>query len=371
MGTGASSAAADTRRIVVTSVGVAGPMAAAAVAKGLGVPAEWAVAAVYRAPAVLADRVPLHTAEAMVRLLTAMGLHAMAVPQDEPAPTAPTLYDVALYLSDPRAVPVAAAELAAFAAIDESAVLAMILTPPGLVLGAVSTATVEALSVRLPRGVELVAARPADSTYHLFLADGPAAPRTRFLADLEALGLPAIAQSGLVATAVPHALVQQLWRRHQAAGLMRAVNAAFLRYDVVLTALGGVDPADPEVGVALQRHTAMPAEVAPSALKDLPLTLMEGVAQADLADRLAVLTALGLEVRAELTTFQHLTVVVSQPVEAATLRPLLARFDLCLNGAAASGAPFEVVHVPELQARILRTALEDAGATVHFAGGSA
>lgn len=371
MGASASSATAETRRIVVTSVGVAQPAAAVAAAKGLGVPVERAVASVYRAPAVLADQVPLPTADAVVQQLTAMGLHAVAVPNDAPTPAAPALYDVALYVSDPRAVPVATAQLAAFAAIDVSAALAMILTPPGPILGAVSETTVEALSARLPPGVELVAAQPAESSYHVFLADGPTASRARFLADLQALGLPAIARSGLVAMEVPHTLVQQLWRRHQAAGLMRAVNAAFLRYDVVLTALGGVDPADPEIGAALQRQTGMPAEIAQVALTALPLTLMEGVAHADLSDRLAALTALGLEARAELTTFQHLTVVVSQLVAVAPLRPLLARFGLRLTGSAAPSTPFEVAHLPELQARMLRTELEDLGATVHFSGGSA
>ena len=363
MNAGVARAETERRRVVVTSIGAAGPAAAAAVAKGLGVPVNQAVACLYRAPAVLAEGVEPRAAEAMVRLLEGIGFSAEAVPQDAPPPPPARLFDVALHVAEPRAVPAAAEALAGFTGMARDAALQMILTPPGLALGGVSAATVEAFRARLPEGVEAVAARPEDSAYHLFLLDGPAVVRARLMPDLAALGVAADAAPGLVATEVPHATVQGLWRRHQAGGMLRAVNAAFLRYDIVATGRGRADPGDAALAEALERLTGMPAELAPVALAELPLTLIEHVRPGEVAESLAALTALGLEVRAEATTFQRLGLEVLEAPDPAALRAALAGF-----GLAPAAPPFRLeARLPELQARILRAALEDAGAVVRFA----
>ncbi|MEE4301439.1 MAG: hypothetical protein V2J24_18520, partial [Pseudomonadales bacterium] len=180
---------ADERRIVVESIGSAGPAAAAAVAKGLGIPVARAVACLYRAPAVLADEVPTGAADEMVRLLERIGFSARAEPLDAPPPRPTELLDVALHVVDVGALHAAAEVLGAFTASDPGTALEMILAPPGLVLGAVSAATVEALRERLPDGVELVAARPEASRYHVFLLDGPPVLRERLMPDLARLGV--------------------------------------------------------------------------------------------------------------------------------------------------------------------------------------
>lgn len=365
-------ASQDTRRIVVTSVGTAGPTAAAAIARGLGVPVNRAVACLYRAPAVLAEGVPAATAPDFLRLLMGIGLTAEAAPQAAPPPPPPLLRDVALHLDDPRALPEAAAALARFTGMQEDAALAMILAPPGVVLGTVSDATVAALAARLPAGASLVAARPEDSAYHLFLLDGPEVVRARLMPDLAALGVPADAPPGLVATDVPHRLVRDLWQRHQAGGMLRAVNSAFLRYDIVLAGLGTARPEDPALAEALAREAGMPAEVLPEILGALPVTLAEGVAHGDLAGRLGALAATGLELRAELTTFQRLGLEVLSAPAPEAVRQVLRGFGCLAQDAPLPRPPFALDGaLPEAQARVLRAALEDAGAEVRFTGGSA
>jgi hypothetical protein len=350
-------------RIVVTSIGGAGPAAVAAVAKGLGVPVNRAVACLYRAPSVLAEGVPSETAQAMVRLLEDIGFAAHAAPEDEAPPLPARLFDVALHVTEPRAVHAAAEALAAFVGTTRDAALDLILTPPGLALGAVSAATVEAFRTRLPQDVEVVAARPEDSAYHLFLLDGAPVVRARLMPDLAPLGVAPDAPPGLIATGVPHGFVQTLWRRHQAGGMLRAVNEAFLRYDIVATGLAGADPSDPALATALAAMTGMPASLVPRVLAELPLTMIEGVPFGDVADHLAALSDLGLAARADLTTFQRLGLEVPEASDPAAVRAVLGSF-----GLAALSPPFRVeTPLPELQARIVRAALEDAGAVVRFA----
>jgi hypothetical protein len=362
MDAGVAGAETARRRIVVTSIGAAGPVAAAAVARGLGVSVAQAVACFYRAPSVLAEGVAAETAEAIVRLLRDIGFAAHAAPQEAAAPPPARLFDVALHIAEPRAVHAAADALAAFVGATRDAALEMILVPPGLALGAVSAATVEAFRARLPAGVEAVAARPEDSTYGLFLLDGPAVVRARLMLDLAPLGVAPDAAPGLIATGVAHDTVQRLWRRHQAGGMLRAVNAAFLRYDVVATGLAGADPADPALAETLAALTGMPAELAPRALAELPLTMIEGAPHDAVAGHLAALAALGLDAHAELTTFQRLGIEVTAAADPAALKAVLAGF-----GLPAVAPPFRLeTPVPELQARILRAALEDAGADVRF-----
>ncbi|MGY6409878.1 MAG: hypothetical protein ACXIUV_02445 [Alkalilacustris sp.] len=364
----AGAPAADTagQRIVVTSIGTAGPAAVAAVAKGLGVPLSRAVACLYRAPSVLAENVPSPAADDMVRLLRGIGFDAHATAPDTPPPPPERLFDVALHLSDPRAADSTAEALAAFAGLTAQAALEMILTPPGLVLGAVSAATVAALRDRLPAGVDVVAARPEDSRYHLFLLDGPAVVRARLMPDLVALGVAADTAPGLIATGIDHATLQGLWRRHQAGGMLRAVNEAFLRFDIVATRLGpDTDPAAPDLATALARLTGMPAALAPAALAQLPLTMIEGAPLDEVAGHLERFAALGIAARADLTTFQSLCLDVPEAADPTALHRTLGRF-----GVSAGTPPFRIQPpMPEPRARMLRAALEDAGAVVRFAEG--
>jgi hypothetical protein len=171
---------------------------------------------------------------------------------------------------------------------------------------------------------------------------------------------------------LPHEAVRDLWRHHQAAGMVRVVNTAFLRFDVVLAGTGGADAEDPAVAGALAAEAGMPADAVPAVLAALPVTLSEGVRSEGLAERLERLLSVGLEARAELTTFQQLGLEVRSSRDAGALAAVLRRFGLLADGARAPACPFVLDRrLPELQARVLRAALEDAGAEVAWLEGSA
>ena len=361
----------EQHRLVVTSIGAASPAMAAAVARGLGTPVPQVVTALYRSPAVLVDRAAPATARQMALLLSDLGFRAHAEPESRPQPAPPHLRDVALHLAEPRAAPAAARALAAFTAMTEAAALEMILTPPGLVLGAVSDATADALAARLPDGVELTRSRPEDASYHVFLLEGAAVLRQRLMADLAPLGVPSDAAPGLVAADVPHAAARDLWRRHGAGGVLRVVNTDFLRYDLVLEAAPPGAAQDPAVRQALFSEAGMPGEVVPDVLAALPVTLSEGVAHRDLGQRMAALAGAGLSVRAELATFQ----LPGLRIEGADDRDALATTLRALGSLAADAPlprlPFDLDGpLTEPRARFVAAQLADAGARVRVLRGS-
>lgn len=362
---------AEQHRLVVTSIGAASPAMAAAVARGLGTPVPQVVTALYRSPAILVDRVAPGTARQMAALLSRLGFRAHAEPESQPLPAPPHLRDVALHLAEPRAAPAAARALAAFTAMTEAAALEMILTPPGLVLGAVSDATADALAARLPEGVELTRSRPEEACYHLFLLEGPAVLRQRLMADLAPLGVPSDAAPGLVAADVTHGTARDLWRRHGAGGLLRVVNTDFLRYDLVLEAAPAGAAQDPAVRAALFSEAGMPAGLVPDVLAALPVTLSEGVAHRDLGQRMAALAGTGLSVRAELATFQLPGLRVEAASDMAGLAATLRALGCFTADAPLPRPPFDLDGpLTEPRARFVAAQLADAGAKVCVLRGS-
>ena len=338
-------------RVVVASVGKAAPAASSALARGLGIPAARVVACLYRAPAVLIDGIGREVAQTMVGLLGRLGYVAEAQPESAPAPGPCHLFDVALHIADPH----------------QADAMAMLLDPPGVVLGAISAATVAAFRARLPDGVEAIASRPEDARYQLYLGDGPEVIKARLRADLAALGFDGRVGNGLVATGVSHRTARDLWQRHQAGGLLRVVNEDFLRFDLVLHGANGADPQAPEVIEALSVIADMPAEAIPMVFAAPPIVLCSGLTLAGVGSRLPALAELGLDVRAELTTFQRIGLEVLAIGDRAGTEALLRAGGELAVGQSLPACPFSAGRtLPETLARIRRAALETLGCTVRF-----
>lgn len=354
-------------RVVVASVGKAAPAASSALARGLGIPAARVVACLYRAPAVLIDGIGREVAQTMVGLLARLGYVAEAQPESAPAPGPCHLFDVALHIADPHQADAAAEALAGFTGMTVADAMAMLLDPPSVVLGAVSAATVAAFRSRLPDGVEAVASRPEDASYQLYLGDGPEVIKARLRTDLVALGFDGRVGNGLVATGVSHRTARDLWQRHQAGGLLRVVNEDFLRFDLVLHGAEGVDPQAPEVIEALSAMAEMPAEAIPMVFAAPPIVLRSGLTLAGVGTQLPALAELGLDVRAELTTFQRIGLEVLAIGDRAGTEALLRACGELAAGQSLPTCPFSAGRkLPETQARIRRAALETLGCTVRF-----
>jgi hypothetical protein len=358
----------DSYRILVHSIGTAKPAACAAIAKGLGLSVAAVVARLYRAPAVLVDGIEQSVAQQMTGLLQEIGYQAEVQSMQQAAPPPSRLHDVAVYPKDPDYLISTAKSIAEFIGVPEAETLQMLLTPPGIVLGSVSEATVQAFTAQLGEGASIVSSVTETATYELFLGDAPGLVRARLLADLRDNNIQLLGETGLVATGVEHATARALWRRHQASGALRVVNRDFLRFDLVCEQVAnGFDLATPQQIDCLQSIAGIPAEMVDQVLHALPLTLLEAVPNGELETAMRALTEVGLVMRADLVTFQMLGLeIVAISDATATLNTLLSH-GLLEPGDALPRTPFQLpAKLPELYAKMIKSSLQNSGADVDF-----
>jgi len=278
------------------------------------------------------------------------------------------LYDVAIYIKTASYFQHAVQTVAAFIGITEEDASQMILSPPSVILGSVSKATVDALSRQLGSEVSILYSQPNTAQYHLFLSeDSGATIHRRIIQDLNNAGLELSATSGLVATDVDHATAQKLWQRHQASGLLRIVNQDFLRFDLILqNNKKGDSPNSAQIDV-LEQQAGIPVDRIEDVLAAAPITLLESVPHAEVRQNMAVFADVGLEVKATLITFQMLGLEILSLSDQLSTMQVLKHFGQYGDNQVLLRPPFVLPHImPELQARIIRGALEDSGAEVAF-----
>jgi hypothetical protein len=345
--------------VSVVSIGTASLRTAAAIAQGLGVPLELAVQAIYRAPATLVRDVEASLAQRLCAVLSEAGLVVATAPAGTPAEPTP-LYDVAAHFTDPLAVHETAAVLHRLTGIGEAAALAMLLTPPGVVLGSVSAATIDALRAALPPGVTLAASVPGDAEYQLLLGDSAAIVERGIIDELAAHAITPLAPRGIVAANVDHATAQKIWQRFSRTGALQMVNQDFLRFAVVVDAPPRWTP---EQADALARRAGIPPEALATLAGFGPITVEDGLALADAATGLADYAAIGLVARAELTTFRHYRLEISNATDRAALAAQMAAQGL----AAPTRLPWLTGEsLPDTRARLVRALLEAVGAEVYL-----
>ncbi len=352
-------------RILIKSVGTARPSASAAVAKGLGLPASTVIARLYRAPAVLVDGIDEPVAERMAGFLGEIGYEAEVQGMSEPAPVPAPLNDVAVYIEDARQFQQVVEKLASFLGVAEPDASRLILAPPGVVLGSVSDATVNAFSEHMGAGVSILSSQPGKACYDLFVSAEKGMVQSRILADMASASLEFCGDDGLMAVNVNHSSAQDLWRRHQASGLLRVVNQDFLRFDLVLCEAGeACEPVQRQVEI-LERLAGVPSKLVAEVLNSAPITLLESVPSADVSAHMEEFAEAGIKVRADLITFQVLGLEVLEISDIPRLKKVLEDLELLQPGEPLPRAPFMLPGVmPELQARVTRAALEDCGARI-------
>lgn len=338
--------AAGRRDVVMVGVGSASPKAAAALAHALELPIETVVDAIYRAPVRLLGNLLPADAGRLVDMIGELGLEAAAVPAGRALQRGAT-FDIAGWIADPAQTEAAAAALAIFLGTTPAIALDTLLTPPGILIGDVSTATLTALERALPASaVKLVAADPRTSRYALF-----AARLSRPQADALHPYLPTGTSIGRDGDATLFDLSRNaadaIWRRLKAPETVRIVNQAFLRFTILLHSI----PADG--GAALDALAGVPEGDYPLLVGALPVPVEVGVGYDDVAPRLAAFTAAGFGVTAELTTFACVALdILAAPAGALQAAGFNAR------------PPFRTVPMAEPRALWLRAQLEAAGADV-------
>ncbi len=355
-------------RIVVNSIGTAKPAASAAIAKGLGLSASTVVSRLYRAPAILVEGVEQQVAQRMTNLLCDIGYQAEVQDISQPVPPRAPLYDVSVYIDEAEAFLPTVKTISQFIGMSEADASSMLMTPPGIVLGSVSEATVEAFRHQLCDGVSVLASVTEEADYDIFLGSAPEIVSRRILSDIQEAGLTLIAENGLVAVGVDHETAQSLWRRHQASGAMRVVNHDFLRFDLVCTGIeNGFVKGSSEQVVLLNELVGIPTEMIPEVLASLPLTLLEAVPNSEVEEKMTALSDAGLQMRADLISFQMLGLEVLSVAQPSATINVLQGYGLLKAGQGLPRTPFKLDGVmPELQAKLVKAALEGSGADVDY-----
>lgn len=358
----ASAGLADTEdafRIVFHSIGTAAPGNAAAIALGLGVPVNTVLKAVYRAPSVLIDELPRDIGNQMQALLTDLGCNVSLDPMTAPVPAPSALFDVALNVTDTGQYAQMNRDLASFLGTTPGEAGRLISTPPGVVLGKVSTATIDALRSRLGDGVDLIASTPETALYDLFLGPCDATIRSRLLGDLRRRGMTLLGEDGCIVAGLTHAEAQAIWTSHQRVQALRVVNRDFLRFDLVMTG-GALSQA---ASRALTEVAGIPAHVVPLLFDEPDITVMEAVPNAAMTNAMERLAASGLTIRADLVTFQHLGLEITAADRPGTVTAALRAIGIDATETDLCRLPYRLpYHMPELQARMVRDTLESSGA---------
>lgn len=349
--------------VVIKSIGTAAPQDAAPIAIGLGVPVQRVLEAFYQAPTVLVDGLSAEMAGHMAGLLEQIGCLVDDVPEAYGDVAVPELFDVAVHVSETARYPQITSELATFLGATEEQAARLLTTPPGIVLGSVSLATIEALKARLGQGVDMINSRPDVAVYDVFLAECEDHVRLRLFADLRTRGFAPQADEGCILAGLTKEEADRLWSAHKASGVLCVVNRAFLRFDIVMT--GGLDT--PTSRDALKRVAGIPERILPRLFDAMPIAVIEALPEAELASALEAMTAAGLELRADLITFLHLGLEITGTSDPAGLARTLSALGLQSQDRNLAALPVRLpYHLPELQARILRDSLVASGAQVEL-----
>src|SRR5262249_54219640 len=146
-----------------------------------------------------------------------------------------------------------ARELIRLLGVDAKTARQMLCVSPTILVGAVSSATVEALRRRFaPLGVDLAVSRPSESTFDVVIGDCAPSVHPRRVETMRSAGVPVLSQSvpmapqaaadsappsPIVAAGLDKAAAERIWdqlgRRNPA---LRILDRAFERFDIRLDA---------------------------------------------------------------------------------------------------------------------------------------
>lgn len=348
-GGGARAAVGAAHRIVLTSIGAASPADAARVAVGLGVPVPGVVAAFYRAPAVLVDRVAEATATDVADLLRSLGCEVSVEPAEAVPPEQGTLLDVAVRVIDENDFDEVATALAGFVSTSAEEARRLLLGTPPLVLGGVTQPTVEALRARLGDSARVMISDPEVARYDVLIADGVGVQADRMRADLSTWGHDPAAAGPWLLRDLTKAQADRVWASYRRVSGLQVANQDFYRFEVVLDSWGRAP--SPAVSRALI-GLGVPDDLVGDVLAAAPIGVADELDHVQALAAVAALAEAGLDAHADLTTFLHLAVRVTVgPAQRKILGPwpeLTARVfcaQLRRNGVVA-----ELIHADEVPA---------------------
>lgn len=347
--------------VVIRSIGTASPVVSQVLSKGLGLPSEMVVRALYNAPAVLFREVDEELAGNALELLQHLGLETEVVKKGEALPQSPSSVDVGVYIHDALRLPHVCRQLTEFMGCSAQEALNLLCAQPCLVLGGVSPATADALAARLD--AEVFVSNPKEGSYRLFIYDGPDVLKRQLYGYLEKEGLIRKNEQPGIVSGINYAQGQELWRKYHAHDLIKLVNEAFLRKEIVLHE---VDTGNPEYAATLIEMTGMPESVVEDVIAELPVQLESSVNPAVAEHRLRLYAAAGLKCHAETLPFGNYTLIVHSGADSSKAGTILQQILPKEKLPDKSGYWECPVPLGELMARYIAGQLEMTGCEVEF-----
>lgn len=359
-------------RIIVQSIGTASPRVRWALRKILPLSEPQIVKVLYQAPSELISGVRLDLAEKMCEILRGTGLVVEVQPLEAPFTPGRGDVEVAMVIRDVARLSEVVALVSTLLDTPEEVAAKSVWSSPSMLLGRVSTATVEALRQRFtPLGVDLEISKPDEAVYDLFLGPCSTSIRDAVSRDLREAGVEPVVQTDplaaeaqtLFALGLTRAQADLVWERAQRSSApLRILDRAFQRYDVRLEEAPETDA----MVDFLVADTGMPRKVVPKVIRGTPIFLHQNIAYDRANACLVGVAAQGGRATAHLLTFQSFDL----EIEALADRGATAR----LLGAITSRSPDEalgsLLQLPlrltgpfsHLKARWLQHELERTGA---------
>jgi ribosomal protein L7/L12 len=358
-------------RLVVRSIGSASFSIIAALRQISARSEQDLAERLFRAPSELFAGMPRETAEKAAEVLRKAGLEVEVLAEGEAFTPGEGAFDIALLPGDYARMTEVARELTRLIGVDAKTARQMLCASPTILVGAVSSATVEAIRRRFaPLGVELLVSRPSTSTFDVVVGECAPMVRARLLATLESAGVAAAQPAGegapeahIIAAGLDKAAAERIWdqfgRKNPA---LRILDRAFERFDIRL------DACPREAVPGLVALAGMPEKVALKVIERLPVVIQQSLTYDAARESLARLGALGAKATSELQSMQAFSAVIEaagdRPKAAQRLRALIDLTEeqadaLVRSLPARIEGPLTLTH-----ARWLQAELKSVGATV-------
>jgi hypothetical protein len=341
----------ETYTLIIRSPGQVDMAGITVMASALGVPVRALSQDIYRAPSILTRDIPADSLPELLSHCASLGLDVTSASNDATVPQTVQTFQLAIYIEDSARIPHAVETVARATGVAPDQVFRMLATPPGLILGKVSSAAAESFRERLGAGIELLTAVEDHGLFDLYLAQS--------LASLPALRELVGDKKGLIPLGLTPDQAKALYQRIPK-GIARLLPRDLLRFDVVLGAEPAISPL--AVPVLTELFGVGPAQV-PLLQAHAPLALAERLAFEEASEAVSRALAAGLPVTLEASGFERCDLVV----EDAPDRNALANVLTASGRAVPERLPARVAtDLPDLDARWLAYTIERTGARIRF-----
>jgi hypothetical protein len=309
------------KTIIIQSVGRATPSVAKAIADSFEINLELLTRMLYNAPSVFLENADDVVAEKTSSLLEKLGLEIICQDASLPIPEKSPPIDIAVYVSNPLALPKVAKQLSEFIGCKESEALNLLLNEPSVVLGGVSLATAKSLEKRLD--AEVIASNPKTDLYSILVDSEDPAFLSQFFLSLKAVNVKFTDQKSKEIRDLSYTKAQEIWNRYHNSKKIKVVNQAYQRYQILLNKFDLMNDAQ---RAFLINEVGMPEEALPEIHANLPVILEESINSTERSIQLQKYQDLGLICEATPLSFEPYKLTINEILDTEKVQKIVNQF---------------------------------------------